>query len=199
VIYNARDPRDFAAAAAAKEPFILTAGRIWDEAKNTAALEAIAPRVRWPTLIAGPGRAEANGSPNPRFLGPLDPSELAAVMARASIYALPARYEPFGLSALEAALCGCALVLGDIESLREIWGDAAVFVAPDDHDELAVAINRLIEQPNRRAALADSARRRAAHFSPQRLADEYLAVYRHSFRGMLQPQESIRDQVSCAS
>ncbi len=32
---------------------------------------------------------------------------------------LPARYEPFGLSVLEAALSGCALVLGDIPSLRE--------------------------------------------------------------------------------
>ena len=34
---------------------------------------------------------------------------------------LPARYEPFGLSILEAALSGCALVLGDLPSLRELW------------------------------------------------------------------------------
>jgi glycogen synthase len=52
--------------------------------------------------------------------------------ARASIYALPARYEPFGLSALEAALSGCALILGDIPSLREVWLEAAPYVSPDD-------------------------------------------------------------------
>ena len=55
-------------------------------------------------------------------------------MARAAIYALPARYEPFGLTALEAGLSGCALVLGDIPSLREVWGETACFVPPDDRD-----------------------------------------------------------------
>ena len=58
-------------------------------------------------------------------------------IARAAIYALPAHYEPFGLSILEAAMSGCALVLGDIPSLREIWGDAAVFVHPDNRDAVA--------------------------------------------------------------
>jgi hypothetical protein len=57
-----------------------------------------------------------------RCLGPLEASELAGWMHRAAIYALPARYEPFGLSALEAAQAGCALVLGDLSSLREVWG-----------------------------------------------------------------------------
>ena len=65
--------------------------------------------------------------------GRLTPPQMARVVSRApSIYALPARYEPFGLSVLEAALSGCALVLGDIPSLREIWDGAALFVDPDD-------------------------------------------------------------------
>ena len=67
-----------------------------------------------------------------RMLGPLAADELADWYGRAAIYALPARYEPFGLSALEAALSGCALVLSDIPSLREIWEDAAFFVSPND-------------------------------------------------------------------
>jgi hypothetical protein len=45
---------------------------------------------------------------------------------------LPARYEPFGLSVLEAALSGCALVPGDIASLRGNWDGVAEFVCPDD-------------------------------------------------------------------
>ena len=51
-------------------------------------------------------------------------------LRRATIFALPARYEPFGLSALEAGLAGCALVLGDIP-MREVWHDAAMFVPPE--------------------------------------------------------------------
>ena len=74
------------------------------------------------------------------LLGRLDERRWPSGWPRAAIYALPARYEPFGLSALEAALSGCALVLGDIPSLREVWGDAAVFVPPDDAGGLRDAL-----------------------------------------------------------
>ena len=86
-------------------------------------------------------------------------------MARASIYAMPARYEPFGLSILEAGLSGCALVLGDIPSLREHWEGAAVFVAPDDRDALRSAIARLIDNPGRLAELGRRARVRGQEFT----------------------------------
>jgi glycosyltransferase involved in cell wall biosynthesis len=72
-------------------------------------------------------------------------------MERAAIYVLPARYEPFGLSALEAALSGCALVLGDLPSLREIWGETAVFIPPDDSEALHSAVSALIGSPERRS------------------------------------------------
>jgi glycosyltransferase involved in cell wall biosynthesis len=97
--------------------------------------------------------------------------------ARASIYALPARYEPFGLSVLEAASAGCALVLGDIPSLRENWDGAALFVPPDDHCALTAAINDLINDPRRRALLAQGAVTRASRFSLGRMVDEYAALY----------------------
>ncbi len=82
----------------------------------------------------------------------------AAGWRRASIYAMPARYEPFGLSILEAGLSGCALVLGDIPSLREHWDGAAAFVAPDDREALRSAIEGLIDSPARRAELGRRAR-----------------------------------------
>jgi glycosyltransferase involved in cell wall biosynthesis len=122
----------------------------------------------------GDGRATANVV----SLGELDPAALAAELGRASIFAAPARYEPFGQGALEAALAGCALVLGDVASLREVWGDAAMFVAPDDHDALRAALAALIEDPARRRSLAAQARTRALSFSPARMVDAYLAAYR---------------------
>jgi glycosyltransferase involved in cell wall biosynthesis len=111
-------------------------------------------------------------------LGRLEVDELTAPMRRASIYALPARYEPFGLSALEAALHGCALVLGDVPSLREVWGDAAEYVSPDDHDALAHTISSLCADAPRRRALEERAREREALYPPERTAASYLALYR---------------------
>jgi glycosyltransferase involved in cell wall biosynthesis len=91
--------------------------------------------------------------------------------------ALPARYEPFGLVALEAAMAGCALVLGDIPSLREVWGDAALFVNPEEDDELRDAIERLIAAPDARRALGLRARQRALTYSAGRMARLYRSVY----------------------
>ncbi len=116
----------------------------------------------------------------PHLLGRLSTEELASWYAYAAIYALPARYEPFGLSVLEAALSGCALVLGDIASLSEIWGDAAVFVPPDDgnaKEAIAHAINTLINDSSVRTAFAAKARTRALEFTPQRMVAGYLEAY----------------------
>jgi glycogen synthase len=174
VIPNGR--RAPAAPAIAKEPFVLSSGRIWDEAKNVAALARIAPALDWPVVLAGEGSSDA-ASANVMALGRVPRAQLDHLLARASIFALPARYEPFGLGPLEAAQAGCALVLGDIESLREVWGDAATFVAPDDDTALAAALQRLIADDALRLELAGRARRRADAYTPQRMADGYLGAY----------------------
>lgn len=179
VIHNGRTPHRFSAHT--KEPFVLTAGRLWDEAKNAAAVARIAPRLPWPVYLAG-NNCEPGGSATPFdacvMLGRISSKRLADWYARASIYALPARYEPFGLSALEAALSGCALVLGDIASLREIWQDAAVYVAPENDAALECVLRDLIENPERRESLANRARERARMFGTDKMVQEYLDAYR---------------------
>ena len=168
VIPNGRDATQWWPAA--KEPFVLTAGRLWDEAKGIADLEACADTVRWPIHVAGSVSGPEGQGPldvhGVHMLGELRPEVLADWMGRASIYALPARYEPFGLSVLEAALCDAVLVLGDVPSLREVWRDAAVYVPPRRHDLLAQAINALADDPFRRRALAAAARSRALQLTP---------------------------------
>ena len=184
VIWNARDPQFFSPGP--KRNVIFSAGRLWDAAKNLAALEAAGPDVRWPIEVAGDA-SHPNGSSvqfrNVRGLGKLPGDQLIERLATSAIYALPARYEPFGLSALEAALSGCALVLGDIPTLREIWGDAAMFVPPDDHAQLAATLNLLIDDVCLRKDLAGRAGRRATEFSPARMSAGYLAAYRDCLTG----------------
>jgi glycogen(starch) synthase len=111
-------------------------------------------------------------------LGSLDPAVLAAWLARAAIFVLPARYEPFGLAVLEAALARCALVLGDIPSLREIWDASALYVCPNDADESSAALRRLIQDPILRDDFAERAHQRALAFTPKRMAEGYVKLYR---------------------
>ncbi|HET9507507.1 MAG TPA: glycosyltransferase family 4 protein [Gaiellaceae bacterium] len=173
VIPNGRRPSGLIAV---KEPFVFSAGRLWDEAKNVAALDRVATRLPWPVVVAG-GLGSGGRPANVRALGHLERAETDAWLARASIFALPARYEPFGLAPLEAALAGAALVLGDIRSLHEVWDDAALYVDPDDDDALAAALTLLIEERALREELAARALARARTYTPERMASAYADAY----------------------
>lgn len=157
-----------------KENTVLGVGRLWDEAKNARALADAAPGLGWPVRLAGEG---GEGLANVALLGRLDERTLAGEYARAAIYAHPARYEPFGLSVLEAAISGCALVLGDIPTLRENWDGAALFCGSDDPGP---AITRLIADSDLRVGLAANAVERAKMFSPKTQAESYMNLYKQA-------------------
>jgi glycosyltransferase involved in cell wall biosynthesis len=188
VIPNALE-RPHGGAPADRQPFILCAGRLWDEAKNVATLARAAAGLEWPVKLAGESQRPGDGGEsgggetvplpeNIELLGPLPRRELMRVMGQAAVYAMPARYEPFGLSALEAAQSGCALVLGNIPSLHEVWADAAVYVAPDDAGELRASLERMIRDEAHRRDMAAHARRRAARYTPDVMAEAYVELYR---------------------
>ncbi|HET9949315.1 MAG TPA: glycosyltransferase family 4 protein [Longimicrobiales bacterium] len=182
VVPNGRSARRFHPAP--KQGFVLACGRYWDEAKNLAALEWAAPRIPWPVEVIGPLRSPDGGSPPVRWVRHLGPRPWQAVaqrLGRAAICAHPARYEPFGLVPLEAALSRCCLVLGDTPSLRELWEDAALYVPPDEPAALADALGLLIGSPKLREELAAAAYARALRMTPAAMADAYLRVY-HDLR-----------------
>lgn len=158
-----------------KESFVFSAGRAWDEAKNVAALNKAAAGLPCPVFLAGDGGDERHR--NVVQLGRLSTEELACWLGRASIYALPARYEPFGLSVLEAAMSGCALVLGDIPSLRENWADAAIFVDPNDSEGLHAELRRLLSNPKEAERLGQLALEKSARFDLPSMGERYLELY----------------------
>lgn len=184
VIPNGRDQMLFRPAE--KQEFVFTAGRLWDEAKNAEALQSVAGLLGWPVYAAGqayhPSGTPVSGGPV-KMLGALSSKELASWLSAASVFALPAFYEPFGLSALEAGLSGAALVLGDIPSLRETWEGAALFVDPRDRQALKDALVLLTKDRGLRQGLAEKARARALSYTTSRMADGYLDLYRTALDG----------------
>ena len=170
-----------------KRAVIMAAGRVWDEAKNLRLLDAIAPSLAWPVEIAGerapPERHGVARLRHARPLGVLGPDEMRHRLGEAAIFAAPAHYEPFGLGILEAAASGCALVLGDIASLRENWDGAAVFVPSSDAVRWQTTLARLIGDDDERRHLAAAARARARRFTLARSAARYRALYRELTQG----------------
>jgi glycogen synthase len=180
VIANGRNPAAFRPAR--KDDLVLSAGRLRDRAKNLWALGQAARGLPWPVYVAGdPPAPGADGAL--WTLGRLPTDELAGWMARAAVYAHPARYEPFGLGPLEAALSGAALVLGNVPSLREVWGSAAAFADPDDADELHRVLAHLCRDRIARERLAARATERARTFTAERMCAAYRAAYAELLSG----------------
>src|SRR5690606_35650927 len=127
-----------------KMPILFSMGRLWDEAKNVDLLLNAAPQIRGEIFIAGTNLKNSGGAKNVTFLGELTRQQIFNWLKMSSIYVLPVKYEPFGLSFLEAASFGCALIGGDIPTLREIWGSSMTYIDPENPKELALACNNLL-------------------------------------------------------
>ena len=127
--------------------------------------------------VAARARELALGS---RFhlLGFRQPS--APLLAACDVHAVTAVGEPFGRSLIEAMLLGTPVVAaasgGNIEAIEP--GITGVLVAPDDPDAMAAALQQLLAAPDRTAAMALEARRRAqARFGVERHAADIQALY----------------------
>lgn len=179
VIYNGR--RMNVAKEVEKEDFILCMGRMWDEAKNLPLLSGIARKLPWPVYVAGdavnPDTGKECSVENVKFLGKLSPEEVQQWMQRAKIFVSPTKYEPFGLAILEAAGNGCALVLSEIETLKELWQDAALFFDPEDEAEAEKTVMRLLENEEFLQELSEKAKKRAADFSAEKMGKAYQELY----------------------
>ena len=158
-----------------------TAGRLWDEGKDVAAFDRAAALSSTPFHAAGP-LTGPNGArvrlTHANALGHLDDSALQHRFAARPIFVSTAVYEPFGLSVLEAAQAGCALVLTDIPTFRELWSDCAIFVPLHDEHAIAAAVDQLIADAPLRGRLCEAARVNAGRFTPAAMASAMLDQYR---------------------
>lgn len=170
IVHNGRAP---VPRASPTRRAVLAAGRLWDESKGIAALDRVAPRLDAPVAAAGPVQGPGGTAhfANLTLLGPLGEAGMAQARSEATVFAAPARYEPFGLAVLEAAQAGQALVLSDIPTFRELWKGAALFASDAT---LAETLRRALDDP---APLAAAARARAHRYTREAMAERTLALH----------------------
>ncbi|HTR64985.1 MAG TPA: glycosyltransferase family 4 protein [Terriglobales bacterium] len=188
VIYHGRNPVYFNPYVA-KEESVLAVGRLWDASKQVSLLTQQIHSL--PVCIAGAEapvgtrdtiRTDVKVAVNQvrvAVKGPQTEAQMRNLYSRASIFAATARYEPFGMSAVEAALSRCAIAANDIPSMRELWGEAALYFSANDAGSLAELVRRLGSDRELRLAYANRAYQRAREcFTSMRMVEEYLRLYR---------------------
>jgi glycosyltransferase involved in cell wall biosynthesis len=123
-------------------------------------------------IVAGghrPQFAREHGLDALRLLGHVDDALLPGLYAGAEAFALPSRYEGFGLPVLEAMACGTPVVAADAAALPETCGAAALLAAPEG-EEFATALTGLLGDAGARERLRAAGVERAAAFSWDRTA-----------------------------
>jgi len=156
----------------------VTAGRLWDEAKDIAFLRAV--RSPFKFTVAGELQGDCSALAalrNVEFRGSLREDEMLRLLSESAVYVCTSRYEPFGLAPLEAALAGCAVLARDIGSLREVWQDAAIYF--NNADQLSRILTELTDQPALLHLARERACQRAQQFSRERMTSAYRALYAH--------------------
>lgn len=150
----------------------VTAGRMWDPAKNLALLDAV--EFPMPMLVVGENGNAPAVATGLTMLGRKTGTELLTLFRKSAIYICCSLYEPFGLAPLEAALCGCAVLANDITTLHEVWGEGALYF----HD--AQTLSRLLTDLADRPELLHKAQQRsfarAQQYSAERMAESYLQL-----------------------
>jgi glycosyltransferase involved in cell wall biosynthesis len=131
-----------------------------DPRDNTAMAVEAARRAGVRLLVAGGWRGSGAET-----LGRVSDDELVGLYRGAAAYLDPALYEGFGYGILEAMACGAPVVASNTTSIPEVAGDAGLLCDPLSADELAVALRRVLDDPQLANELRARGIARAATFT----------------------------------
>lgn len=197
-IGNAVDPSFFRVERAERD-YLLYIGRLDVFQKGLDLLMQAAARLaqsgpRFRLLVAGRGREGAElerlvqelGLGNHvELLGAVSDEKRLELLAGAMAVVMPSRFEGFGLVAVEAMAAGVPVIASDGGSLPQIManGEAGLMIPADDVDAIVDAMRRVLTESHLRVELSERARRRAADFSWERIAEEHYGFLRQVAAG----------------
>jgi glycosyltransferase involved in cell wall biosynthesis len=104
--------------------------------------------------------------------------ELAQAYSSAVCFVFPSKYEGFGIPVLEAFACQCPTLLSNRSSLPEVGGNAALYFDPDDIDDMANQMERVMDDKELCNQLIELGQERLKLFNWDRIAGQTLELYK---------------------
>ena len=109
-------------------------------------------------------------------LGYVESKDIGRIYKEASIFCFPSFAEGFGLPPLEAMHYNIPVVVSDKTSLPEVCGEAALYVDPNNPDDIAKKINYLIDNPKIRTELIEKGKEKVKQYSWVKASKEILSI-----------------------
>ena len=106
--------------------------------------------------------------------------DVIQLLTHATVFAIPSIYEPLGIVNLEAMACGTAVVGSRTGGIPEVVadGETGLLVPAGEPEPLAAALNTLLSDPDRAAAMGQAGRKRAvAEFGWAAIAAQTADLY----------------------
>jgi glycosyltransferase involved in cell wall biosynthesis len=110
--------------------------------------------------------------------GIISDEELDCLYRYSKVVVFPSLYEGFGLPILEAMACGVPVITSNLSSMAEVVGDAALLVNPYSIDEIAQALQKVLNDRILRKSLIEKGFKRVEQFSWKKAAEKTLEVYK---------------------
>jgi len=111
------------------------------------------------------------------FTGFVQQEDLPALYSMARVFVFPSLYEGFGLPPLEAMACGCPCIVSNSSSIPEVCGNAALYVDPQDTDDLVTKIKKVLNDENQCIELVEKGYRRIMHFNWEETAKKHIKLF----------------------
>lgn len=165
------------------------AARLHPHKRLDAAIRLLVGEPSWHLALAGQGADEERlrhladqlkVADRLHFIGEISPQRMASFLACLDVFVFPSQGETFGLAAVEAASAGIALVVNDLEVLREVLSvegkPAALFVDAADQAKLAEAVSKILTDQVLRNELRRNAEALRSRYSVDTMVDEYVQI-----------------------
>lgn len=115
-----------------------------------------------------------------RFLGELNAEKMGVFLAALDCFVFPSSTETFGLAPVEAAQAGVPVIINDIEVMRGVLAvngePCALFVDASDTKAFAVAVRRVLNDPNLAAELTARGRRLKERYPLDAMIDGFMRL-----------------------
>lgn len=116
------------------------------------------------------------------FTGFVTDDELDTLFKITEFLIYPSLYEGFGIPILEAMQAGTPVITSNVTAMPEIANDAAILIDPENVEDMASAMIRLLKDSSLRKKLIEKGKKRAVAYSWERTVNEYLAIYKEVYR-----------------